>query len=58
MDFSCPKCTAKVKNAQSVGCPACGFGKPHTHEERRQPVQKPVVETPPGYSGGLLTEDL
>lgn len=57
-DFTCPKCTAKIQNARSVGCPACGFGKPHTHEDRPVPSQKPTVEAPPGFKGGLLTEDL
>jgi ribosomal protein L37E len=55
-DFTCPKCTAKVQNQRSVGCPACGFGKPHTHEQRQQPEGKPKVEAPPGFNGDYLTE--
>jgi len=57
-DFTCPKCTAKIQNARGVGCPACGFGRPHTHEQRQQPDQKPTVEAPPGYTGKLITEVL
>ena len=57
-DFACPKCRANVTNAQSVGCPACGFGKAHDHrhEEKAQPAQKPTVEAPPGFNGNYLTE--
>jgi ribosomal protein L37E len=60
-DFTCPKCTAKVQNTRSVGCPACGFGRPHHHssnEQVRHPDQKPAVEAPPGFTGKLLTEEL
>jgi ribosomal protein L37E len=57
-DFTCPQCTARNQNVRSVGCSACGFGKPRTHEEKAQPAQKPKIEAPPGFAGGLLTEDL
>lgn len=57
MNFTCPKCTANVQNAQQVGCPACGFGKAdHRHEQRPLPAQKPTVEAPPGFNGDYLTE--
>jgi ribosomal protein L37E len=59
-DFTCPSCTAKIQNARGTGCPACGFGKPHAHnnEDRKPPDQKPTVEAPPGFTGKLITEVL
>lgn len=56
-NFTCPKCSAKVTHAHSVGCPACGFGKNSHNEHVQRPVQKPTVEAPPGFQGGYLTED-
>jgi uncharacterized Zn finger protein (UPF0148 family) len=61
-EFTCTKCTTKVKTSPGeVGCPACGFGRPHVHEapareERARPSEPQQVEAPPGYSGKYLTE--
>ncbi len=62
-EFNCPKCTAKVRATPgSVGCPACGFGRPHVHEappaqeQAPRPSEPQQVEAPPGYSGKYLTE--
>jgi len=58
-DFNCPKCTAKVHaRPNEVGCPACGFNRPHTHEQAPLPREPQQVEAPPGYRGKYLTEDL
>jgi len=57
--FNCPKCRATVTSQPSeVGCPACGFGRPHTHEQRPLPKEPQQVEAPPGYKGKYLTEVL
>lgn len=56
-EFNCPKCTTKVNaGPQEVGCPACGFGRPHTHEQIETPKTKPQVEAPAGMTGEYLTE--
>ena len=61
-EFNCPKCTAKVRaQPGEVGCPACGFGRAHTHkpptrEDRPRPREPQQVEAPPGYTGKYLTE--
>lgn len=33
--FVCPSCKAQVQKEASAkpGCPCCGFGKPHSHED-------------------------
>jgi uncharacterized Zn finger protein (UPF0148 family) len=56
-EFTCPKCTAKVHASPGeVGCPSCGNGRPHRHEQIETPKTKPQVEAPPGMSGDYLTE--
>lgn len=56
-EFTCPKCTAKVRATPGdVGCPACGQGRQHTHEQRELPKTSPQVEAPPGMTGDYLTE--
>ena len=56
-EFNCPKCTVKVNAGPGeIGCPACGFNRPHTHEQVETPKTKQQVEAPPGMSGEYLTE--
>lgn len=57
-EFNCPKCKAvnKPTNETKVGCMACGFGKQNEHSH--EPGGSAGVNTPPGYSGKYLTEDL
>ena len=56
-EFTCTKCTTKVKASPGeIGCPACGHGRPHTHEQIETPKTKPQIEAPPGFKGDYLTE--
>lgn len=56
-EFNCQKCSTRVQSGPGeVGCPACGHGRRHTHEQIETPKAKQQVEAPPGMTGDYLTE--